>query len=50
MPAINLGGHFLLTEAVIKNRLAKSIFEGGYYKRSASKNDILEAVVYKKSA
>jgi len=50
MPAINLGGHFLLTEAVIKNRLAKSIFEGGHYKRSASKYGILEAVIYKKSA
>ena len=50
MPAINLDGHFLLTEAVIKNRLAKYIFEGGHYKRSASKNGILEAVIYKKSA
>ena len=50
MPAINIGGHFLLTETVIKNRLAKSIFEGGHYKRSASKNGILEGVIYKKSA
>jgi hypothetical protein len=29
MPQINRGGHFLLTEAITVNRLAKSIYGGG---------------------
>jgi hypothetical protein len=29
MSGINQDGHFLLTEAVIVNRLAKSIYRGG---------------------
>jgi hypothetical protein len=29
MPGINRGGHFLLTEVVTGNRLAKSIYQGG---------------------
>ena len=31
MPGINRGGHFLLTEAVTVNRLAKSIYCDGFY-------------------
>jgi hypothetical protein len=32
MPVINRGGRFLLTEAVIENRLVKSINRGDHYK------------------
>jgi hypothetical protein len=35
---INRGGHFLLTEAVAKNRLSKSINRGGHIKISDSVN------------
>ena len=38
MLAINRGGHFLLTEAVTKNCLTKSINGGGYYKRDRLQN------------
>jgi hypothetical protein len=40
MPRINRGGHFLLTEAVKNNHLAKSINRGGQRKRTASVNAI----------
>jgi hypothetical protein len=30
MRVINRGGHFLLTATATMNRLAKSIYEGGY--------------------
>ena len=45
MPQINRGGHFLLTEAVTKNRLAKSIYGGGHYKITASKNSLFSEVL-----
>jgi hypothetical protein len=38
MVGINWGGHFLLTETVAKNRLAKSINQGGHLKMSVSVN------------
>jgi hypothetical protein len=38
MVGINRGGHFLLTEAVAKNHLAKSINRGGHVKIPASVN------------
>jgi hypothetical protein len=48
MPQINQDGHFLLTEAVKKNCLAKTIYGGGHYKKTASKNSLfLEAVILK---
>jgi hypothetical protein len=46
MPRINRGGRFLLTEVVTKNRLTKSIYGGGHYKKIVSKNSLFsEAVV-----
>ena len=48
---INRDGHFLLTEVVIKNRLAKSIFGGRHYKKTGPKMPtFFEAVIYKKAA
>jgi hypothetical protein len=38
MVGINRGGHFLLTEEVAKNCLAKSINQGGHLKMFASVN------------
>jgi hypothetical protein len=46
MPGINQGGRFLLTEAVTRNRLTKSIDRGRHYNAPAFKNNLFtEAVI-----
>jgi hypothetical protein len=49
MPRINRGGCFLLTEAVKKNRLAKTIYGGGHYKKTTSKNSLFSETVILKN-